>query len=259
MNCKEQILQKIEEGRFSYYVSIGARCYPALDLIKLNIRYFSLPFDWLFSNYTLILEVLRTHRFPRTLFCEENLYQKAESPFQYFNPLYNTWFIHDYDDLIPLRLQLGSVKHKYERRTKRLIKTLREPCLLIRQCENQEEANYWNSHYAEAVSYVKKMNPTSDILLIANPGLTIDDNLFFVTPWAPGTENQQSRSPLLENTTLRDAFFHVRRRSAKKCLWQKFRKFVNTLPFRFYIRFVNRRKTVYRHSKLWNTHLSNFK
>lgn len=172
--------ENIEKQLFKNIVSLGYFCSVAIDLEKMGLRNYSLPFDWVVSShFCFVLEAIK-NRFSN-LFLPSLLYQSKVNLKVYRNKKYMIDFYHDFNDFQPLDKQLPFIKEKYERRIERFYETITKPTLFIRYVcsspvyfSDQNESNelvYIEKHYEEIYDFIKSFNKANEIIFIGNEGI----------------------------------------------------------------------------------------
>ena len=167
--------------KFKQVVSLGAHCFPAIELERINRRPCSLPFDWLIThNFQSVLTLIENHF---DGFLEEaSLFQMKKYPGYYVNKKYSVDFYHDFSSLKSLDSQLGKVCEKYNRRIERFYQTIEEPTLFLRYLTPQDREFVWQ-HYEEIAAIIKKFNPQNEIIFVASSDLRMppaDFPVFYV-------------------------------------------------------------------------------
>lgn len=151
---------------FSHVISLGARCYTALDLELLNLRDTSSPFDWLLSSWR---GVEKAFTFDFDMFLElENLIQCKQHAGWYLDEAYHFEFRHDFSPYRPLKSQYKKVSEKYQRRISRFLNNICEPTLFIRYIETDTELQYISENYSSIVSSIKRRQTANEIIFVSH-------------------------------------------------------------------------------------------
>lgn len=218
------IVDEILNKQYDNYVPLGSRCYIALDLIKIKQRVCSYPLDWVICRFSLIEDIFQNEQFPTYIFSLDNLYQDVNYKYRYYSKAFDSWFLHDFDDYIPLSKQLGYVKKKYRKRTKRMFHDILRPSLFIHQCETQEDVDYIEKNYERLRQMVKKYNNENEILFLINIYQKGSEKIFIKTAHAPEGEELITKSPLIETPKLNTYFSNLLPKQSKKKTKLTFRR-----------------------------------
>lgn len=222
-----------KETQFKHIISLGHFCSVASDLEKIGLRSESLPFDWLitpeFENVILAIE----NHFDGFL-DEEMLKQSKKTPRYYKCSRYNFEFYHDFSEFKPLSVQLPEIRQKYKRRIDRLYKAISEPCLFIRYINDKEVDNKGlckditaiEKHYNQFISFLENYNAKSEVIFIANEGVSSDIIKIFNVK--KDNNDNVCRNPIENSTQLYDYLeslnFEHRSRNLKRLKKNKLKR-----------------------------------
>lgn len=159
------LIRTPKDNKFKYYFSLGGKCISGLFLRYKKVRRYSGPFDWVITpHFKNVIDYLRNQG--KNQLNKNNMYQLYKGTFQYYDMAYDTLYVHDFDDMLPLSFQLGHVKRKYQRRSKRFFKCIQNKTLFIRYCYLTEDINYVESNYEIIIRTIKSFNKDNEIVFI---------------------------------------------------------------------------------------------
>lgn len=192
---------------YKHFVSLGANCYVAEDLIKLGLRNCSYPFDWLFSDdFSGIISVIQNDFSDFLSF--NVLLQHSDNKSRYYNSLYKFSFYHDFNKYQSLKSQISSVQEKYLRRINRFKNDICEPSIFFRYIISKNDISYVKNNYQKIDSILKSFCSLNRIVYISHyeelTELPID--VYIVDK---DTEDWITRSPLLKNPVLENKLKNI--------------------------------------------------
>ena len=187
------------------FVSLGFFCSIAMDLEKMGLRDTSSPFDWVISDFEMIIYGLQ-HKFANFL-NYDNLFQLKNDKNVYYDNFYKTYFYHDFNKYKSLKEQYKNVQFKYSRRINRFYKTICEPTIFIRyispKCDadgKNIEINYLEKNLSKIIALIKSFNDNNEIIFISDlQCISSKINIYKV----PIDENDTvCRTPIITNKEL---------------------------------------------------------
>lgn len=147
---------------YQYFISIGFWCGVAAALEKYNLRSASSPFDWCFSEFCGVLELIKNDF---TSFLNiENLHTRKESPLEFEDVRYQIYFNHEQGRC--LKDEYLHIFEKYQRRIRRFKEMIKKRCCFIRAIRHVEEANYIIDNSENILTILRSGNQNSDIIYI---------------------------------------------------------------------------------------------
>lgn len=151
---------------FSHYISLGSRCYTALDLDTMDLRDTSSPFDWLISDWYGVERALKSDFADFLLY--ENMSQCKQHRAWYCDVVYHFEFRHDFTPFRSLKSQLKKISNKYQRRIERFRKDICEPTMFIRYIETDKELKYIDDHYSSILALIKRSQINNEIVFVSH-------------------------------------------------------------------------------------------
>lgn len=185
-------------NEFSHIISLGSRCYTAMDLSSLDLRDTSSPFDWLVSDWYGVERALKSDFADFLLY--ENMSQCKQHRGWYCDENYHFEYRHDFTPFRSLKSQLNRISNKYQRRIKRFRKNICDPTLFVRYIETETELKYITDHYSSILTLIKRSQSDNEIVFVSHlPGVSKINDGFYVQ-----TESSYSVHPIQDCTELRE-------------------------------------------------------
>lgn len=151
--------------QFSHFISLGSRCYTAMDLERLNLRDKAYPFDWLITPWSGIELAFRSG-FSGFLSIE-NMRQNQKHPSWYLDEKYQFEFRHDFTKHSSISRQIKAISQKYQRRIQRFLQDISEPTLFIRFVESIEECEYLVQNHSNISRMITEPCAENEIIFIS--------------------------------------------------------------------------------------------
>ena len=173
-----------------------------MELERIGLRLFSLPFDWLISgNFQKVLELIE-NKFqdflnPNFLFQEKNVNLNY-----YYNDKCEIHFYHDFVSDKSFEQQLIAIQEKYEKRIERFFEKIIQPTIFVRYCQGKDEIDFIRENYQYISSFFKSYNTKNEILFIIDEEIDLENNInFFYVP--KGKNGDVNRKFLKDNVDLK--------------------------------------------------------
>ncbi len=141
--------------KFDNIISLGAFCFIAGDLRRLNLRTAAYPFDWNITDIETMINLIDNGF---SDFTNINFLQKNNDNQRIFfdNKKYSLLrFVHDYDENMHNAID---VEKKYDRRIKRFYNAIKNKTLFVRYIINRSEYKYILKHYKKIEKILRKSN-----------------------------------------------------------------------------------------------------
>ena len=150
------------------FVSLGYFCGVAMELERIGLRSFSLPFDWLISgNFESVLRLIKNN-FDDFLDPDFMFQEVSVNKNYYYNKVTDIHFYHDFSAYRSFDSQIDEVEKKYRRRIQRFYEIIQKPTIFIRYIASKNEAEYI-AHHAEEIDFLlKSFHPENRIIYIAD-------------------------------------------------------------------------------------------
>ena len=201
-----------KQGNGYNIVSLGFFCSVAMELERIGLRGYSLPFDWVISgNLASVLTLIAT-RFEGFV-SERDMYQEFDiNPAYYHNKTCDIHFYHDFTASHPLNDQFASFSDKYARRINRFYKVIEEPTIFVRYCSGLEELKYVFEHQQEILELLQSFNPCNRILYVTSVDSPYEiESLIFVEKDANGMVARQFLQKLPQLRGYLEENFYLRK------------------------------------------------
>ncbi len=152
---------------FSNCISLGWFCGVAASLGKWGVRDFSGPFDWYWSDYKSVIELIDNEF--TDFFIRENLVMDTNRQNAFEDLKYGFKCFHDIRT--NLEDDYPDIYERYQRRAKRFMEALRGPSCLFRAVRSVDEISYIvdNVDYIESV--IKKYNSENSVVYLLSSSL----------------------------------------------------------------------------------------
>ncbi len=185
---------------YKNFISLGANCYVAEDLIALGLRDFSYPFDWCFSDdFSGVIDAIENSF--NGFVDYDFLLQHKSNPTRYFNAKYRLSFYHDFNKFLPLKKQIDEVSKKYHRRINRFYETIQKPTIFFRYIISENDYVFLKKEYVRIENLLKSFCPENRIIYIVHNDSLKDLGVeyFYVTK---DENNWITRTPLRKSEKL---------------------------------------------------------
>lgn len=152
----------IDNKHFQNCISLGWFCGTASALNYNGIRSCSSPFDWYFSNFANVLQMIENDF---SDFLNIDNLKIDESNYQYFIDVkYDFWFTHEIQENFLEEYPL--IKEKYNRRIMRFLQEIKNKTCFFRAVRDDNEIEYIIQNYQHILSVIKKHNPDNEIVFL---------------------------------------------------------------------------------------------
>lgn len=195
--------------QFSYFISLGYFCSPALELERIGLRSTSLPFDWVISDFEGVIDAIENHF--EDFLDYQYLLQSNDVRNQYYNAKYKTWFYHDFDEYHSLSEQLPRVVEKYTRRIQRFYEIINQPTLFLRYISDETknkntnrsvELEWIERNQERIVHLLKSYNSNNEIIFLANN--EVQSDIIKIYSVDKDENDLVARRPLDKNSELKE-------------------------------------------------------
>lgn len=130
-NISRQTDRQTDKYLYKYCVSLGWFCGTASSLSRLGLRSTSGPFDWYFSDFASVIQVIHTHFSDFLL--KENLMLESDEVFT--DKKYG--FVYPHDLQSDLEKEYDAIYEKYKRRSERFLEMIKSPTLFFRAVRDE--------------------------------------------------------------------------------------------------------------------------
>ncbi|MCI8504651.1 MAG: hypothetical protein HFI67_00490 [Lachnospiraceae bacterium] len=163
-----------QRKQYDNCLSLGWFCGTASSLSKLGLRNFSGPFDWYFSDFDSVITQIDNEF--TDFMIKENLEIIENRPTEFKDKKYNFYCVHDVKD--DFDKEYADIYHKYIKRAKRFIESIKNPTCFFRAVRSEKEIKYIvnNTEYIENV--LKRYNSSNSIIYILLNGMSPLPNNF---------------------------------------------------------------------------------
>lgn len=173
-----QVKNKTLAGGYNL-VPLGYFCSVAMELERVGLRQFSLPFDWIISeDFNKVLYEIENgfeHFLDKNSFCQEY----DVNPEYYYNEAAGLHFYHDFNPYKSFDEQYENFEKKYKKRIKRFFEIIKQPTIFIRYCTGEDEITFIKSNEEKINSVLQSFNIANKIIFITdNPG-DYRENFFY--------------------------------------------------------------------------------
>lgn len=148
-------------------VSLGWYCGVAASMSKVGVRDFSGPFDWYWSDYKSVIELI-DNGFD-DFFARENLEPDSEKPKVFEDKKYGFRCFHDVKT--DLDSDYDEIRARYQRRADRFLDALHRPTCLFRAVRSVDEIKYITENTDYIDSVVKRYNDANTVVYLLNESL----------------------------------------------------------------------------------------
>lgn len=154
-------------------LSLGWFCGTASSLSRLGLRNFSGPFDWFFSDFDSVMSQIDNEFVDFMI--KENLEVIENKPTSFKDKKYNFHCNHDVEK--DFEKEYAGIYHKYSKRAKRFIESIKNPTCFFRAVSSEKEIEYIVNHAEYIESILKRYNPNNTIVYILLNGMrSLPDN-----------------------------------------------------------------------------------
>lgn len=157
--------------QFRNVISLGAFCFVASKLRRLNLRKQAYPFDWIITDIQTVMTLIENNF---NDFCNEDLLVKkyGENGVFYDNLKYSLLrFVHDFNEDCT---NTEEIKRKYSRRLNRFYSHINDNTLFIRYIIDKNEYKYILKNYGKLKKLLKSFNKNNEIIFILNDEIKVN-------------------------------------------------------------------------------------
>ena len=165
MELEKSISSQTDKYLYKYCVSLGWFCGTASSLSRLGLRSTSGPFDWYFSDFASVIQVIHTHFSDFLL--KENLMLESDEVFT--DKKYG--FVYPHDLQSDLEKEYDAIYEKYKRRSERFLEMIKSPTLFFRAVRDEREVEYINSNWVCINSVLKEFNEKNEVVYLTILGM----------------------------------------------------------------------------------------
>ncbi len=150
------------EHFFDNCISLGWLCATAGSMAKYGLRSFSGPFDWYFSEYSGVIQQIKTGF--SDFLKRENLDTRSDKPRRFFDKKYGFEYVHDI--VTDLDKDYDEIYSKYKRRTDRFLNVIKKPTLFFRTVRDLTEKQYIIDNYILINGILKEYNNLNEVIYL---------------------------------------------------------------------------------------------